>query len=130
LLAFAPVWDLGAEHLAGTVPEMALKYTLQGRKQGESDLGEGRAGVVRKCLDSSLGGDPVVRACKCISKRQQSQEETERELSIMRKLVGVAGVCQVTASPQPLSPCATLNSPTAQNGSCWTCTRLPSECSL
>jgi uncharacterized protein (DUF697 family) len=100
-------WQLGGSDI-GAYPDaqaMKLKYAIQGRKQGEEDLGEGRAGVVRKCIE--VGGDAaaadagaaagavVVRACKCISKRQQSLEETERELAIMRKLVGVAGVSQL-----------------------------------
>ena len=77
------------------------RYELLGRKQGEADLGEGRAGVVRKCIERQApsqggeGGDGdkelLVRACKCISKKQQSEEETDRELAIMRKLIGNAG---------------------------------------
>ena len=67
-------------------------------------MGEGKAGVVRKCVDLSANATAgagagaagaVVRACKCIAKRQQSLEETERELAIMRKLSGVPGVSQI-----------------------------------
>jgi serine/threonine protein kinase len=88
-------WSLARHHASQPAAAMAQRYELLGRKQGEEDLGEGRAGVVRKCLerlpeaDEGQGqGQAVVRACKCISKRQQSEEETDRELAIMRKLRG------------------------------------------
>lgn len=94
-------WALAAHHASMPAASMAAKYALLGRKQGEDDLGEGRAGVVRKCLEvGQQGQEPsegqqaadgqqlVVRACKCISKRQQSEEETDRELAILRKLRG------------------------------------------
>ena len=84
----------------------AHRYELLGRKQGEEDLGEGRAGVVRKCVErqelpkeeEQQGEEaeqqlPLVRACKCISKKQQSEEETDRELAIMRKLIGNYWYC-------------------------------------
>jgi calcium-dependent protein kinase len=40
-------------------------------------------------------GTAIVRACKCISKKQQSLDETERELDIMKKLVGQPLVSQL-----------------------------------
>jgi serine/threonine protein kinase len=94
-------WDLDQSYGAGSVEEMRVKYELRGPKQGEEDLGEGRAGVVRKCIlkassDVETGSDAVVvRACKCISKKQQTLEETQRELDIMKKLVGKANVSQL-----------------------------------
>ena len=44
-------WSLASHHASQPAAAMAQRYELLGRKQGEEDLGEGRAGVVRKCLE-------------------------------------------------------------------------------
>ena len=106
-------WDLGPELELGGVGDMRARFEILGKKRhGEDDLGGGRAGVVRKCkeitsisvqdaeshegiskLDTSekcITEKSRILACKIISKKQQSREETKREIDIMRRLSAAA----------------------------------------